>query len=342
MDGSRRGITKGCDALTEIHDVDYASLKESILGLQTLSQSEQKELQVKKHPIELVNESFEMNPENIKPVLINVDSKSKEWKTWKSIEEHVASFEFRRSPGRNNYFIVRNEYDGKNLGVIDVAADFLSLGARDKHVGWDMDTRKIRNRNIANISICVPTRNFGFNLSGGKLLTMLAASEEVGNHWEDKYGDKLLGLTVTSLYGKSVQYNKLDYFKFLGKTKGQGTAQIPDEIYKECRKVVENFEGKILGGRFTTGKNSRINILRKACEHLDIDAKILTTHGLQRGIYWCDRYENTPEWLRGETTTLIERDNMDAESLADLWRTKWAYRRVANLKKRNEFGIIVS
>lgn len=315
----------------------YPLIKEELLNYEKLSQKQQKEIQKKRYPQHLVNESTQTNPDNIIPELIPVDSKHKDWKVWKSIEEHVASFVFRRSPGRNLYYLIKNKVDNKNLGIIDVAADFLSLGPRDEHIGWSVQQRKKMNRNIANISICVPTRFFGYNMAGGKLLTLLAASNEVADRWKDKYGDELAGLTVTSLYGKSIQYNRLEYFHYLGKTQGQGTVHIPNDLYKKMRAVVENEEGEIPGGRFTKGKNSRINIIRRACKYLDVNPALLTTHGQRRGIYWCDRYINTPEWLSGKVDTLIKRKNMDVDSLTELWRYKYAYRRVENLKKRGEF-----
>ena len=224
-------------------------------------------------------------------------------------------------------------YDDKNLGILDVAADFLTLGARDKYIGWDKEQRKLKNRNIANISVCVPTRYFGYNLSGGKLLALLATSNVVGNYWKERYGDDLAGLTVTSLYGKGSQYNRLKSFKYLGKTKGQGTCQVPDEIYKECRLLIEEEEGEIKGGCFTSGKNSRINNIRKACSYLGINASILTTHGRERGIYWCDRGNNTSEFLKGENTYLEYKD-LNINALVDYWKNTWAYRRINNLNKR--------
>jgi len=310
-------------------------LKADIANMALLTQEEQKNIEDNDYNVGLVNESMEVNPENIVPILIPVDSTSKLWKEWKAISQNVASFTFRRSPGRNCYFLIKNQFDNKNLGIIDVAADFLSLGERDKHIGWNKEQRKLRNRNIANISICVPTRIFGYELSGGKLLALLATSKQVANHWKEKYGDDLVGITVTSLYGRGCQYNRLPHFKYVGKTKGQGTCQIPESIYKRCRNLVEEVEGEIKGGCFTKGKNSRISIIRKACKHLGIDAKILTTHGRKRGIYWCSRGDNTKEFLKGETTVYNEK-NYEAVALLKYWKDTWAYRRTKNLKTKRE------
>lgn len=313
--------------------VDREKLKEDLLGFKFLTQEEQKSRQNKKSNPLWIDESMVDNPDNIIPELIPVDSTKALWKTWKSIEEWVSSFPFRRSPGRNNYFLIKNQYDNKNLGIIDVAADFLALGPRDRHIGWNKEERVLRNRNIANISVCVPTRHFGYNMTGGKLLTLLAASDVVGNHWKQRYGDDLAGLTVTSLYGRGVQYNRLKHFNYLGLTQGQGTVQISEDLYQEMRLVVEEEEGEIPGGRFTSGKNSRINIIRKASDYLGIDARVLTTHGNRRGIYWCDRAENTSEFLRGVDKELKVKD-LSIESLTNHWRERWAYKRIENLKTK--------
>jgi hypothetical protein len=300
-----------------------------------LNQIEQKQLQKKSTLESEVYESTEMSPENILPILISVDSFHPLWHEWRAISEHVASFEFRRSPGRNMYFLVKNEYDGKNLGIIDVAADFISLGERDKYIGWSKEDRMKRNRNIANISICVPTRMFGYNMSGGKLLALLAISDEVIQKWEEKYGDKLVGVTVTSLYGRGTQYNRLKYFKYLGVTKGQGSNQIPDKTYKMLRDAVIEHDGKIPSGEFTRGKNSRMSIVRKGCKILGLKSSELTTHGNKRGIYWADLSPNTKDFLCQKIDDL-EYYELSKEYLVSYWKETWAYRRLQNLEKENK------
>jgi hypothetical protein len=317
--------------------VNREELKNKLMNLKKLSQFEQKLRQNKKYDIILVDESFEIDPKKIKPVIIKVDSKSPEWKQWKAIEEHVASFEFRRSSGRNCFFLIKNEYDNKNLGILDVAADLLSLGPRDQYIGWDRELQKKYNKNIANISVCVPTRHFGYNLCGGKLLALIAISNEVAQVWKDRYGDNLVGLTVTSLYGKSVQYNRLKHFKYLGLSSGQGTCHVPMEVYRECRRLVEEEEGEIKSGCFTTGKNSSIRIIRKACKYLDLDPSIVMTHGRRRGVYWCDRGYKTKEFLNGLTYNYEQKD-LSLESLVEYWRETWAYRRIHNLTVRSQLN----
>jgi hypothetical protein len=119
----------------------------------------------------------------------------------------------------------------------------------------------------------------------------------------------------------------------LGLTQGQGTVQIDEDLYQQMRLIVEEEEGEILGGRFTSGKNSRINIIRKACDYLDIDARRLTTHGNRRGIYWCDRGENTSEFLKGIDTEFKPKD-LSVETLTNHWRERWANKRIENIKQK--------
>ena len=64
-------------------------------------------------------------------------------------------------------------------------------------------------------STIVPIQPLGYNLVGGKLLALLCLSDDtVEKTWEHQYKDKLVGVTTTSLYGKTKviplsQYDRL-------------------------------------------------------------------------------------------------------------------------------------
>lgn len=85
-----------------------------------------------------------------------------------------------------------------------------------------------------NMSTCVPLQPFGFNFNGGKLLASLVFSQEVQEYFQQKYNEPLLGITTTSLYGKSIQYDRLECLKFVGYTKGNSVQNIPSEVTKLC------------------------------------------------------------------------------------------------------------
>ena len=72
-------------------------------------------------------------------------------------------------------------------------------------------------------STIVPIQPLGYNLVGGKLLALLCLSDTVEKTWEYQYKDKLVGVTTTSLYGKTKeiplsQYDRLKYWKKMGWT----------------------------------------------------------------------------------------------------------------------------
>ena len=54
--------------------VDREQLKQDLLNFKFLSQEEQKDKQIKKSDINLINECLTDNPLNIRPELISVDS----------------------------------------------------------------------------------------------------------------------------------------------------------------------------------------------------------------------------------------------------------------------------
>ena len=58
-----------------------------------------------------------------------------------------------------------------------------------------------------NVSI-IPIQPFGYNFLGGKLMLMIT-SDVIRKSWEDKYGDILVGMSTTSLYGTCSQYNNM-------------------------------------------------------------------------------------------------------------------------------------
>ena len=57
----------------------------------------------------------------------------------------------------------------------------------------------------------------------------------------------------------------------------------------------------------------------------------------QRGIYFAPLYNNTNEFLRGEITEdqLVKSFDTSYEAIAELWKTKYASKRIRSLKEQN-------
>jgi len=59
-----------------------------------------------------------------------------------------------------------------------------------------------------------------------------------------------------------------------------------------------------------------------------------------RGIYFCQLYNNTNEFLRKEIPkeALIKRFDNSVDSLTEIWKNKYANKRVKSLEKNNRFN----
>ena len=124
---------------------------------------------------------------------------------WNTLRTFMSTMKNNSNIGRNLNFMVEDEVTGKYLGVVCISSDFLDLTPRDEWIEWERE-KKTQGRMINYTAIgstIVPTQPLGFNYVGGKLLALLCLSDTVQRLWKEKYGDTLIGVTTTSLYGKA-------------------------------------------------------------------------------------------------------------------------------------------
>lgn len=222
------------------------------------------------------------------PRTIQVETKE-QLDDWRYLIRFTSSFKNVSNPGRNMKFLVEDETTGKYLGALTVTSDFGDLGARDKWIGWTRDDR-YKNKKLNNIACgqaIIPLQPFGHNFLGGKLMALMITSDVIRNAWEEKYGDVLVGMTTTSLYGTFSQYNGLTTFKKRGKTTGQMPLKLPRDVVKRWE---EYFGEKSKG---------RLGMLAKIYRECGLKPKDYQ-HGIQRGIYFCPFYDNMKEFLIGD------------------------------------------
>ena len=145
---------------------------------------------------------------------------------WNGLRTFLSTMKNNSNIGRNLNFIIRDKVTKKYLGVTCMSSDFLDLTPRDDYIGWERVAKTQRMINHTCIgSTIVPIQPLGYNLVGGKLLALLCLSKTVEDTWEYQYKDKLVGITTTSLYGKTKeiplsQYDRLKYWKKMGWTAG--------------------------------------------------------------------------------------------------------------------------
>lgn len=271
---------------------------------------------------------------------------------WNVARTFISTMKNNSNIGRNLNFMVRDDITGKYLGVICISSDFLDLTPRDKFIGWEREKKtqgKMINYTAIGSSI-VPFQPLGYNYMGGKLLALLCLSDDVQRLWKEKYGDMLVGVTTTSLYGNTKsgglsQYDGLEYWQKMGFSSGsvafeprKQTLNMIWDWLKEnhTEKYFEWWEAKNAQG-LPLKRDHKNRSLHFAYPKLNIPKEITKTDH-QRGIYFSPLYDNTCEFLRNEITEadLKKSFNTSCDALSEIWKTKYAKGRISMLKKKNQ------
>ena len=289
--------------------------------------------------------------EKLKPKLILSTGDHELTETWNTIRTFSSTMKNNSNIGRNLYYTIIDEVTEKYLGVICISSDFLDLTPRDKEIGWarDIKTQQGMINHTAIGSTIVPLQPLGFNYMGGKLLALLCLADTVQNDWKRQYGDVLVGVTTTSLYGNTKsgglsQYDGLEHWNKMGFSSGsvafeptKKTMRMVYDWVKEnhTRRYFEWWEAKNPKG-LPLKRDHKNRTLNFAYGKLDIPKQLIRTEH-QRGIYFSPLYNNTNEYLRKEIgdEQLVKSFDTSEEALANIWKTKYAKGRISMLKKKN-------
>jgi hypothetical protein len=197
----------------------------------------------------------------------------------------------------------------------------------------------------------VCTQPLGYNFLGGKLTAMMATVPEVREFWKNKYGQTLIAVGTTSLYGIHSQYNGIPHFKTLGESAGKISLKPDDKFYDPWHQwIKENradwYQTAITNERIRNGANMGTGegasgpvsgIKQKILGQIFKECGIKATefhHGFKRGVYLAMIYENGPEFLRSE----IEEDKLvikpkfsEGQEYINKWWKRHAIKRYSKL-----------
>jgi len=287
--------------------------------------------------------------EKLKPIMVLSNGPDAE--RWNAIRTFSSTMKNNSNIGRNLFYVLTDEVTGKYLGVICISSDFLDLTPRDAAIGWsrDVKTQQHMINHTAIGSTIVPLQPLGFNYMGGKLLALMCLSDTVQADWKRQYGDTLVGVTTTSLYGNTKsgglsQYDGLEHWNKMGFSSGsvafepsRATKKLVFDWIKEnhARKYFEWWDAKNQQG-LPLKRDHKNRSLNFAYSKLGIPKELIRTEH-QRGIYFSPLYNNTNEFLRKEITDseLVKSFDTSEEALANIWKTKYAKGRIRQLQKKN-------
>lgn len=267
---------------------------------------------------------------NINPVLEFCESPN-QLQLYQYYRKKVSSLPLTGVVGRAIRILVKDSNTNQYIGIMCLSSDVYNLGERDMYIKNTYNIANLKEtdwknkylKNIMNLSCCVPLQPFGFNTTGGKLLASLAFSKEIFDYYFAKYKEPLLAIITTSINGKSIQYDRLECLKMIGYTKGYGSVNIPDELYKICQDY--NNTWKVIP---KTNRIDRFNFIKNILSHLDLSQHILQ-HNNKRGIYFGYLFTSK----LNESYSLDELKSVN--SIYTEWKHKWCDRRIKNLLSRN-------
>jgi hypothetical protein len=285
----------------------------------------------------------EVEPQRIQPRLVLVRPDSEDELLFRYVRLHW-SIPVSAGYGRRLRFIVRDEANGKLMGIFGLGDPVFSLGPRDRWIGWDKAAKSARLQSVMDLFVLGAVPPYS-RLLCGKLMALLATSREVQAAFQRKYhgtrafisGKPLTGrlalLTTTSALGRSSLYNRLVFeglpvFHSLGYTRGSGEFHFGNGFYSDLRAVAEaNCEPTAKDIRWGTGFRNRRELLRKALPLLGLSRE-LVYHGVQREIFAAPLASNTLQFLRGEHQRLKPFGRTAAELFA-WFRERWLLPRAA-------------
>jgi len=251
---------------------------------------------------------------------------------WNYYKHSVSSLKLTENShlvGRQLYILVSDEITDKYLGILSLSSDYLYLEDRDDFIGWTKQNKIEQSKlnYIMNISTCVPLQPFGFNFTGGKLLTKLVFSEEVQTIFREKYKTPLLAITTTSLYGKSIQYDRLKEIKLIGYTKGNSVYKYPTDFIKECKKYLFDY--------YNINLNRKLYIISRVLEKLELP-KDEFMRSNPKGIYFGFIYSDSKDFLCEKTKTIKDTKLNSINEIFNEWLDRWAIQRFNNLNNNNK------
>jgi hypothetical protein len=291
-------------------------------------------------PTDIMNMELTINEVNNLQPYVEICKTSEDSSLWNVYRRMLSSASYSPNPGRLIRSYVKDRVSGKILGLISLGSDVSSLRVRDEFVGWSKDNRfldKKINHSCIGTTI-IPTQPLGYNFLGGKLVSVLTTSETFRKEWYDRYGDVLVMVNTTSLYGIQSQYNGIPHFKTLGVSSGKIKLTPTKEVFKQTKKWMDKI-GVVTKVKDDTKMISarKQNQLGKMCKELGIKFGKYNS-GYERGVYCSMMYTNGKDLLCGninETQLILNERYVNGDEKSINWWKEKSIKRYKKLMEEN-------
>jgi len=240
--------------------------------------------------------------------------------------------------GRRLRFLVIDESNEKLIGLIGLGDPVFSLKPRDNWIEWDSQTRRNNLKYIMDAFVLGAVPPYSFLLCG-KLVAMLAASNEVRDAFRKKYqgseslikrqpyDGRLAMITTTSALGRSSVYNRLKYdgrllYHRAGFTRGSGEFHFTNGLYKAITAfAVKHCIPTAKQESWGTGFRNRREIIKKCLPAVGLSPEWLY-HGIEREVFLVPLAGNCNEFLCGKHVRLCGYD-LPVSEIYHHFRERW-------------------
>lgn len=271
----------------------------------------------------------ETSIDNVRVKLVEVKTE-KHMKMFNMVGNLTSSMPQYKIPGCISRILVMDTTSKSILGILQFTVDTLNSPAKWKYLDIPIKLKRRIRRHGANMTTCVPVQPFGFNFCGGKLLAMLAFSNECYNILYNQTKRPIATILTTSIHGKSIQYSRLKQLKYIGLTEGFGTGHIPQYLVDMCAEFARD-KG------FKVKRASKYTLLRYVLRQIGLGENHLH-HGIRRGIYMGVTSSSSISFLKQDTSE-IKLDKLGyAEEITEFWKSRWARRRYENVTRKVKEG----
>lgn len=213
----------------------------------------------------------------IEPMLNPIKSREDKY-VWLNVRLSWCSLPHKPLVGRRKYYLIRDERTDKVLGIVAVTSDFLDLKSRDEYLKIHLNVRDVHkyiNRHSLNCAVIVPAHPFNI-VAGGKMMSMLLASSEGFERISKDFGMNLRSLTTTSLYGRSIQYERTKVWKYVGLSNSiTVNTGLPYILQRAITEKYKQVDRKLLTGTPTWRLYKKMQVLKLP----------VTNKHLRRGVY---------------------------------------------------------
>jgi hypothetical protein len=289
-------------------------------------------------PEDEIFSDFSMQPNDMSFTIHEVDTSSKpktkyNQELYSEILNMTASNAIEEAiPGRTVKWIVTEDNTNKVIGVVRFGSPTINSKPRNDYFGEVLPLSKINHEFVMGFNI-VPVQPFGYNYLGGKLLELLASSNELKRQFNAKYGTDLQYFETTSLYGTTKGVSMYDglkpYIRHIGDTESNFLPLFHDDYFRE---MFWWFNNNANGGERLISADKSSKKLKIQTKMISIIIKSLQDASKLHEFKKCIEHAKT---LTEKKRYYISKFGYEPEEVIEWWKVK-ATRRYNKLIQDNK------